>query len=80
VKWFRFAWMLSFAVFSFVAAVGATTGCSGEDECLPEGNNCSASYLKNKGKEGWSCCDNNECCTLPNGTTVPTCNPSYRCD
>jgi hypothetical protein len=78
-RWFRLVWMLSFTFVAFIAAVGGTTGCSGEGECLPQGNNCSEAYLKKNGKEDWPCCDDNECCLLPTGTSVPTCNPSYRC-
>jgi hypothetical protein len=78
-RWFRFVWMFGFTALMSVAAVGTTTGCSGGDDCLPEGNNCSDSYLEKNDKEGWTCCDDNECCYLPNGITVPTCNPSHRC-
>ena len=78
--WFRLAWMFGYAFLAAVIAMGVTTGCSGEGDCLPEGNNCSESYLKKNGKEGWPCCDGNECCYLPNGITVPTCNPSHRCE
>ena len=67
-------------VFAAIATLGGTTGCPGDDECLPEGNNCRESYLKKDGKAGISCCNDNECCYLRNGITVPMSNPSHRCE
>jgi hypothetical protein len=72
--------MVSLVVVASIAVVGGTTGCSGGDDCLYEGQNCSESYLKKNGKEDWECCDDNRCCYLPNGISVPTCQPSHRCE
>jgi hypothetical protein len=64
-----------------VGEIGGISGCGdGDDDCLPSGNNCSAAYLEKNGKTGVPCCDNLRCCYLPNGITVPTCQPSYRCE
>lgn len=77
-RWFGFSLMLSLTVLASIATVGGTTGCTGKDECLPEGTNCSDSSGK---KSDVDCCDDNECCYLPNSAfSFPTCNPTARCN